>query len=241
MHPVIASYMPLVPFLGKLIGPFCEIVLHDLTTPERSVVNIVNGDISGRTVGAPLTDFSLRLIKNNVHTTADYLHEYEGVLKNGRRVRSSTFFIKDDDGRLLGLLCFNRDFSRLQGLHDELDKVLEAYISLGGPPPSTQAAQRESTAAMPAYSGNPTGLEVSETFSESIEELMSTSITNALAPYNLPPNRLSPDERENVIEGLYRKGFFQLRGSVEHVAAAFGLSEATIYRCLKRVQRRNGA
>lgn len=238
LHPVIASYMPLVDFLGKLIGPHCEVVLHDLTSPERSVVNITNGDISGRSVGAPLTDFALRMIRNNAYATADYLHEYAGALKTGKRVRSSTFFIKDGEGELIGLLCFNRDLSRLQSLHDELDGILAAYFNSGDRQPPLPASPHISVAgSVPGNGANES--EASETFSESVEELMSTSVAKALAPYNLPPERLSPGEREDAIEVLHRKGFFQLRGAVEYVAAVFRLSEATIYRHLKNVQKRN--
>lgn len=224
-HPVIGSYLPLVEFLGKLIGPHCEVVLHDLTIPERSVVAIANGHISGRTVGAPLTDFALRMLKDKAHATVDFLHEYEGALKNGASVRSSTFFIKDGAGNLVGLLCFNVDMSGLQGLHKELDRIICAYCNVNG------SAIR--AAAAPARL-----VRESETFSESVEDLMSASIQKALSPYNLPPERLSPAEREEVIEALYKKGFFQLRGAVENIAATFGLSEATIYRYLKSVQKK---
>ncbi|CAK7020650.1 MAG: hypothetical protein DELT_02409 [Desulfovibrio sp.] len=251
-HPVIASYLPLVDFLGKLIGPHCEVVLHDLTTPERSVVGIANGYISGRNVGAPLTDFALRLIKEKAHSSRDFLHEYEGALKNGRKVRSSTFFIKDN-GALVGLLCFNVDMSRLQGLHKELDAVLSTYFNIGGgaAPAGTDAVQYSNGSGNGNGNGYgyvyaqaldtaaaPMPVEEHETFSESIEELMSTSIAKAVEPFNLPPDRLSPTEREEVVLSLYKRGFFQLRGAVEHVAEAFRLSEATIYRYLKSVQKK---
>lgn len=242
-HPVIASYLPLVDFLGKLIGPHCEVVLHDLTTPERSVVGIANGYISGRNVGAPLTDFALRLIKEKAHASQDFLHEYEGALKNGRKVRSSTFFIKDDGSSLVGLLCVNVDMSRLQGLHKELDAVLSTYFNIGGgaAPAAADAVQATNgNGRSPVLDATPVSAvaDAHETFSESIEELMSTSIANAVAPFNLPPDRLSPTEREQVMVSLYKRGFFQLRGAVEHVAEAFGLSEATIYRYLKSVQKK---
>ncbi|MDL2210322.1 PAS domain-containing protein [Desulfovibrio sp. OttesenSCG-928-O18] len=240
INPLISSYLPLVDFLGKLIGPHCEVVLHDLTSPERSVVAIANGYISGRAVGAPLTDFALRMLKEKTHAAVDFLHEYEGALKNGKAMRSSTFFIKDRDAQLVGLLCFNVDMSRLQGLHEELGNVLSAYFNrngLHGPsdPPNGAVASPFPGAPVPS----PVHFGESETFSESIEDLMNSSIAKAIAPYGLPPKRLSPAEREEVVETLFKKGFFQLRGAVEHVAAAFGLSDATIYRYLKSVQKRN--
>lgn len=243
-HAIISSYMPLVDFLGKLIGPHCEVVLHDLTTPERSVVGIANGHISGREVGAPLTDFALRLIKENAHTALDFLHEYEGALKSGRKVRSSTFFIKGDQNELLGLLCFNVDMSRLQGLHKELDTILSAYFTNGGPSPAGAAFLANPSVWEPGSSQvsmgtNPPVTDAHETFSESMEDLINTSIMKAVSPFNLPPDRLSPAERGEVVLSLYKRGFFQLRGAIEHLAEAFALSEASIYRYLKSVQKKD--
>lgn len=224
---ILKSYLPLVDFLGRLIGPHCEVVLHDLTVPERSVVAIANGHISGREVGAPLTDFALRMLKEKAHAAIDFLHEYEGALKSGGSVRSSTFFIKNGEGGLIGLLCFNVDMSGLQGLHKKLDDFICAYCNING------SAIR--AAAQPFRQ-----VQESETFSESVEDLMSTSINKALAAYNLPPDRLSLQEREEVVDTLNKKGFFQLRGAVESIAQTFGVSEATVYRYLKNVQKKGG-
>ena len=236
LHPIISGYMPLVDFLGKLIGPHCEVVLHDLTRPEHSVVRIANGHISGRRIGAPLTDFSLRMVKNKAHANADFIHEYEGILKSGKRVRSSTFFIKDDSGELIGFLCFNMDMTCLKNLHEALDTALETYFNYR--PDTEQSLSASLPNTVPKHSATPHG-DSEENFSESIEDLMNISISKALAPYDLPPERLSPQERGNVIEALYQKGFFQLRGAVEYVAASFRLSEATIYRYLKGAQKKH--
>ena len=43
-----------VSFLGEALGPDYEVVLHDLTSEDGTIVAIVNNHISGRTEGAPL-------------------------------------------------------------------------------------------------------------------------------------------------------------------------------------------
>ena len=53
------QYSILVDYLGKVLGPDYEIVLHDLTQSNKEVVAIANGHISGRTVGGPLTNTAL--------------------------------------------------------------------------------------------------------------------------------------------------------------------------------------
>ena len=227
-HPIIQSYMPMVDFLGKFLGPHCEVVLHDLSTPECSVVAICNGHISGRSIGAPLTDLALKFLQDKVYQSCDFLREYEGALKNGRQVRSSTFFIKDPDGMLMGMLCFNVDIDKLHCIRKELDTIVCGYFNLGM---CDKISPLEEIAPPKAL------LAEKETFSNSIDELITNNINKVLSQYTIPVDRLSPQERVAVIEELFHKGFFQLRGAVECIAQALCLSEATIYRYLKSVQK----
>lgn len=45
------------------LGSVYEISLHSLEDYDHSVVKIMNGYHSGRTVGAPLTDLALNMLK----------------------------------------------------------------------------------------------------------------------------------------------------------------------------------
>ena len=47
--------------LGETFAPLCEVVLHDLTVPEHSIVQIEN-NLSGRSVGDSATEIGLARI-----------------------------------------------------------------------------------------------------------------------------------------------------------------------------------
>ena len=87
-------YTGLVPFLAGVCGPGCEIVVHDVTDPEHSLIAIENS-LSGRQVGDPLTDLSRELQEKGAYTSAAYIGNYEGKSK-GRNFLSSTYFIKNE-------------------------------------------------------------------------------------------------------------------------------------------------
>ena len=53
------KYFPLVDFWGEVCGPAYEILLHDVSEPNHSVVKIVNNHISHREIGSPLTDLAI--------------------------------------------------------------------------------------------------------------------------------------------------------------------------------------
>ena len=65
INPIIKKYEPLVDLLADLFGSNCEVVLHDIKNPERSIVKIRNGHITSRKRGGPITDLGLKIIKDN--------------------------------------------------------------------------------------------------------------------------------------------------------------------------------
>lgn len=59
--------------------------------------------------GRALTDKALRFIADKTYQDQDFLCNYTGRSKDERTLRASTMFIKDDGGRLIGMLCINFD------------------------------------------------------------------------------------------------------------------------------------
>ena len=114
MDARLEPYRVVVSFLGEALGPDYEVVLHDLTSEDGTIVAIVNNHISGRTEGAPLSNMALRFIQERMYEKQDYLAGYQGASQAKGRLRSSTMFIKDN-GQLIGMLCINFD----AGAHTE--------------------------------------------------------------------------------------------------------------------------
>ncbi len=103
-HDLLAAFVPAVPALAAMLGPGNEVLLHDLSRLPDSIVAIA-GDLTGRTVGGPMTDLLLGLVRRG--TTQD-LTNYETHGPDGRAIRSSTLFLRDADGVAIGCLCVNR-------------------------------------------------------------------------------------------------------------------------------------
>ena len=60
---ILDSYASMIEGLSMYLGSVYEISLHSLEDYDHSVVKIMNGYHSGRTVGAPLTDLALNMLK----------------------------------------------------------------------------------------------------------------------------------------------------------------------------------
>ncbi|GAA6513076.1 helix-turn-helix transcriptional regulator [Merdimmobilis hominis] len=216
----LAQYTALVKFLGAALGPDYEIVLHDINGKDQSVAAIANGRISGRNVGAPLTDKALRFIADKTYQDQDFLCNYTGRSKDERTLRASTMFIKDDGGRLIGMLCINFDPSRYQKASQDILKLcgLDGEIFL------------EDNHLHPAG-------EV-ENFSDSISEVTDTVLKRYLKD-GIPPERLTQEEKMAIVKQLEERGIFLLKGAVNEVATRLHCSAASIYRYLGKINKQN--
>ena len=221
---MVEQYTCLIEFLGKTLGPDYEVILHDLSDTGSSIIAIANGHISGRTVGAPLTNVALKLIADKVYERENYSLNYGGVGVNGQPLRSSTMFIKDKTGHPVGLLCINFDASRYQELSQ---KMLQLCHPDGFWPIPPAAVPHESAAPR-------TGYDV-ESFYNSISDVTKDVVGQVIAESGVPADRLTQEEKMEIIELLDKKGIFLLKGSVKYVADCLYCSQASVYRYLSKV------
>ena len=219
-HALLRQYVKLTEFLGAARGPDYEVALHDLTDKSRSIIAIANGYISGREIGAPLTNMALGVLKDESYEWQDYRLHYSGVSAAGNPLRSSTMFIKED-GKLIGMLCINFDDSRFQSFAQQV-------LTLCHPNQFVQALDQppeEGHAARP------------ETFRNSTEAVAQDAVTHELERLGVPADRLTSEERLQIIDALEKSGIFLLKGAVKDVAAGLGCSQASVYRYLSHIRK----
>ena len=94
MDARLEPYRVVVSFLGEALGPDYEVVLHDLTSEDGTIVAIVNNHISGRTEGAPLSNMALGFIKGEVCPLGPDLADKE--LKVPQMGWNALHIVKDD-------------------------------------------------------------------------------------------------------------------------------------------------
>ena len=213
-------YVGIVHFFAEVLGPDYEIALHDARNTANSIVAIANNHVSGRDLGAPLTDWAISMIENKEHLKSDFLASYNAMSKEGRLIRSSTFFIKNN-GELIGLLCVNFDSSR----HLAFSKSI---LQLCHPDYIVEKNYNFTTDA--------SVLDIPETFSSSVSELTQSVIQDFFSGEKVPSHRLTKKERLELVNILNTKGIFNVKGAVSEVAQKLGCSESTIYRYLNRKQ-----
>lgn len=227
-NPLLQHYMKLTEFLGQALGPDYEVALHDLTDKNRSIIAIANNHVSGREVGAPLTNVALKILMDKSYESQDYRLHYCGVSAAGKTLRSSTLFIKQN-GRLIGMLCINFDDSRYQAASESILRLChpDSFVEDHCQPVNTQGGS-DAARAVPA---------TTESFHNSIDAVAGDAVGRELARLGVTADRLTPDERIQIISSLETGGIFLLKGAVKDVADALHCSQASVYRYLSQIKK----
>ncbi|MBM7624879.1 helix-turn-helix transcriptional regulator [Sporohalobacter salinus] len=224
-NKILEHYRILVEYLAKVLGENFEIVLHDLSNIENSIIAIKNGHVSGRKKGDALTDLALKIVNDHKDLEDKYLINYTGHTKDGKELRSSTLFIKNEQKEMIGMLCINIDVSCFSYARDILNQLI-----LG------QKEVNKNKGSIPVVSEkkevNKEEDYAPEKFTNSIEELMHSIINSVMNDTSIPPERMTADEKKKIVQKLDDKGVFLLKNAVKEVADALKSSEATIYRYL---------
>ena len=210
LHPNLKVVKQLVEGLKDMMGSRYEVILHDLSQVESSIVAL-EGSVTDRHLGGPVTNYVLQLIRKYGKDVPNSIN-YKNVLSDGRLLRSSTIFIRDDDGEVVGCLCINQDLTDYLVVVN-LFKELTSFNTL----------EDEPEAGM-------------EFFARDISEVMETIVSSELKLMAKPVAYMQKEDKLAIVDRLEDKGIFDVKGSVEYVAERLGVTNFTIYNYLKEVR-----
>lgn len=218
MYKSLEPYAKLVYFLSAALGDNCEIALRDLTSKDQEIVAISNNPISGREVGAKLSNLSLHYLEEKQYLNHDYVMNYKTVGNDGKLMRAATYFIKEEGREMpVGMLCINVNISDLEYLTSTIKKILGIK------------EEKDIEFKM----DNPV-----EILSSPLDEMIDMYIKECLEKMGFPSyflaERLNVDEKIKVVKYLQEKGTFKVKGAIVLVAEKLAVSEPTVYRYLKK-------
>jgi predicted transcriptional regulator YheO len=195
--------------LGQTFGKYCEIVVHDFNSPESSIISIENGSLTGRKIGDTLDALGFQLLKT--HPASDLLN-YRTKTKEGKELRSSSVFLRDEKGQIFGALCINIDVSGLQKAQEWLQEALGSASTT-----------------------------IDERFEHSVDEVLENLIQNAISSIGKKTADMTREDKVAIVAYLEAKGAFLIRYSVERVAELLGMTKYTIYNYLDEIRKKQEA
>ncbi len=204
LDDAIPLFQQLLTLIEKHFGNKCEVVLHDLTKDyNHSIVDIRNGNITNRTIGGCGSNLGLEVLRGTV-VDGDRFN-YITTTQDGKILRSSSIYLKDDNGNVMGSICINMDITEtLQ---------FEGYLR--------QFNQFESFT------------NEEEIFAPDVSNLLAHLIQKGQEQIGKPASDMSKNEKIEFIRFLDEKGAFLITKSGEQICELLGISKFTFYNYLE--------
>jgi len=209
LHPGLQAAMQLAEGLSQVLGQRYEVIVHDLGRADHSIVGVF-GNVTNRKVGGSATDVLLQLLDNYGNDVPDQIN-YRTTLPDGRVLRNSTLFIRDESRCVLGSVCINQDLT---------DYVVASKL-LGN---------------LTEFSNTGFGDVFAERSCRDINEVVESMVRRELERMDKPVAYMQKEDKLVVVKKLEKKGIFDVKGAVEYVAKRLGVTNFTVYNYLKTIR-----
>ena len=207
-------YIPVTEFIAEMMGPDTEVILYSVT--DRSVYYVINPMDEEMVVGSGLRSLERRFLENRLYDHESFVVNYRALSKHRNKLKSATLFLRGDNRQLIAMLTVNANVDRLVELRDMLNEMVSGHRPYD----------------------NQHGTSFYNSFEVSVEGIVSTTIRKELDKYKVPPDRLSQQEKIEIMRCPDQQGIFLVKGAIVEVAKSLQTTETTIYRYLNKLSNK---
>src|SRR5699024_1706862 len=200
------SYYPIADMIYLTMGSKCEVVIHDLQDVTSSLMYI-RGTVTGREIGAPTTEVLLKELRRYGNSIKD-INGGMTQTSDGRLLRTSTSFIRDYEGTVIGFIGINFDVTAFQSMKQLINEF--SIVS--------NVEQSEETTV--------------ESYAKNVEEVLWKMIDNTFEEMNVSKENMIKEDKVKFVRILDDKGIFLIKGSVDRIANMLKVSKQTVYNYL---------
>ena len=184
-------------------GKSCEVAIHDLTdenAAEHSIIYIENGDVTGRAVGDGASGIVLEQLKGE--KGAEDRIGYFTKTPNGKILKSSSTYIRDESGKVIAIFSINHDITSLSVASAALSELVSPV--------------------------EPSSSEVDE-ITPHVEDLLDELLWRSTELIGKPVSLMNKEDKMRAIRYLNSKGALLITRSGDKIAKYFGISKFTLY------------
>jgi len=192
--------------IAAQFGPSCEVAVHDLTREaDGTIFAIENGHVTGRKVGDGASEIVLEALKDP-SGIEDQLG-YQTRTPDGRMLKSSTIYIRDEAGFLVALLGVNYDITDLFHAAGTLNQLI---------------------ATVPKESADSD----TEMIFSDVDDLLDRLIEKSCTYVGKPVAMMTKEDKVRAIHYLDDKGAFLIKKAGDRVSKYYDISKYTLYNYL---------
>jgi predicted transcriptional regulator YheO len=216
IHDEESFLLSLIQGIAAQFGSHCEVVLHDLKDQpyDHTIVAIENGEVTGRTVGDCGTNLGLEVLRGT--DKEGDKHNYFTQTKDGKILRSTSVYVRNPAGEVIGAVCINLDITDII----MAEKVLGTITNQMG------MADRKD------------GI-VKEIFTNDVNDLLESLIQDSIKHVGKPVAKMTKDDKVEGIRFLDEKGALLVKKSGDRIAKYYGISKYTLYSYLDETRAKS--
>ena len=195
-------------------GKNCEICIHDMYSKEleHTILYIENGHVTNRKVGDSPSDIFLhnkKLMDEGI--APENKISYTQRTKDGKYLKSSTIFLKDQKGKYRYMLCINQDMSSIISAKVTIDSMLDTNVK-----PNDVTIQ------------------------DNVVNLLDSLINKCIEMIGKSPSNMTKDDKKKAIKYLNDAGAFLITGSGDTIANWLNISKFTLYSYMNIEKNKKG-
>lgn len=188
--------------ITEQFGSNCEVVVHDMKAdPEHTVVAIENGHVSRRQLGDGPSRVVLEALHNRDKGMPEDSYAYLTKTRDDRILKSSTIFLKGEDGEPEGVLAINYDITELLMAEHAVNSLLN------------HKQDKDQIKNIP----------------QNVNDLLEDLIEQSVKLVGKPVVMMNKDDKVKAIRFLNDAGAFLVTKSGDRVSKYFGISKFTLY------------
>ena len=199
--------------LAIQFGDSCEIVIHDLKAEqlEHSVVHIENGHVTGRKLGDGPSRVVFDTLSKDPAKIKDRL-SYLTKTEDGRILKSSTMYVRGDNGKVEYIFSLNYDITALLSIESAVHSLVTTQ---------KEAQVRENGRIDDDSHPQP--------ILHNVTDLLDSLIEQALNLVGKPVAAMNKEDKIKVVQFLNNAGAFLITKSGDRVASLLEISKFTLY------------
>lgn len=198
MLKAISNILPSAEAVQRLLHPYAEVVIHDI---QKNQIAAIYNSFSKRKVG----DSSLLTEEEQLTSLENCIGPYEKINWDGRKLKSVSSIIRDNNGKAVGMWCINLDISQLGKMQEVILQFLSTQALVPQPEPL---------------------------FKDDWQEKVNRYVHSYLTQHALRLESLSRQEKQQLISHLHEVGAFTAKNAAHYIAQVLSVSRATIYNYL---------
>ena len=191
--------------IAEMFAPYLEVIIHDLQTPEHSIIAIFNNHVTGRKIGDGTSNIGYKKLADKL---PDKIVNYNNQSPSGADLKSSSLTIRNSDDEIIGSMGFNFDLSSFVNIKEFLEIFTKTVVL-------DKLPNRE------------------QFFMWSVKDEIQQALAKYITIHDLQGKALTRKDKLNVIAFMKKEDHIKKKGAISILSELLAVTRPTLYKYIK--------